>query len=189
MSPPGPVDIATARRAADSEELARAKAAGDWGAALDVIHANLHEVESLVVRALSKQDGTNALLEQLLVRVGELVEAIENPAPPPAPSYRPSMASANQIDAQALGDSIERVDRQHHGSILVLGGRVEVLEKKIGEIPDPTRGTKGSGIAEIVYRLDSKATIARFALLAALASAAGSQVAELAKFIFHALKG
>jgi hypothetical protein len=183
----GPVDFAAARRKADRDELERAKAAGDWGAALDVIHANLHEVESLCMRSYSKHEETNRLIGDIFVRIGDLVDAMAKAAPAPV-SYRPSLASANNLDAQALATTIENVDRQHRGSITALGDRLGAVEARIGDVPDPTKGRKGSGIAEIVHRLDSNGTIAKLLLLVAIAGAAGAQLTELIKWLAH-LKG
>lgn len=205
MSPPdGPVDIAVARRLADRKELDGAKLSGDWGRAIDVVHANIHEVEHLTMRSLSKHEVTHTELSALRVEVsamsgllgtvlgsvGELVLAIERaPKHEPAPSYRPSLSSASNLDAQALAQTIENVHTELQNNQIAIVGRVVALEMTIGAPPDELKGTKGSGIAAIVHKLNSKRTLVALALLAALASALGTNIAELAKWIFHALKG
>lgn len=185
-----PVDIATRRREADRKELEHAKSVGDWGAALDVIHANVHEIESLVVRSLSKHDATHAeiaavqgLLESVLVSVGQLHIAIEEKAA--APSYRPSMTSASQLDAQALGQTIENIYAVLSGTDVAIAARLAVLEGTIGAEPNLAAGKKGTGLAGIVHRLDSKSTIVKLALLTAIAGAVGTNIAELVKHLLH----
>jgi hypothetical protein len=197
VSPPGgPADIAGARRDADRKALARAQEAGDWAEAFDIMLANIHEVESIALRSLARHEvtlaeikGLGKLIEALMGRVGELAIAVESDTIPAAPpSYRPDRNSASNLDAQALGQTIENVDRKHSTDLMALGAVVERLQAQVGEAPDVTKGRKGSGISEIVHRLDSKETIAKLAILAALASAAGTQVADLVKFVIH-LKG
>lgn len=185
-----PVDLASKRREADRRELERAKAEGDWGAGLDVIRANLHEIESLVIRSLAKHDTTHdelaalrALIEGMLERVGELVTTIEQK--PAAPSYRPSLASANNLDAQAIGQTIEGVYAELHGSQLAIATRVVALESTIGVVPDEIKGTNGTGLAGIVHKLNSKTTLAKLALLAAVASALGTNVGEFVRWLLH----
>jgi hypothetical protein len=196
-----PVDIASARRKADHEELERAKEAGDWGAALDVLHANLHEIESLLMRSLSRHDATHAELAQLrgliettLARVGDLVIALERATP--APSYRPPLASANQLDAQALGNSIEALATLIAGNTAAIIARIDAIERRVGhldaelgETPDPTRGEKGSGMRLVVHKLQSKTLVAQLAIGGVLVGAASGGGVELIKHLFHLIGG
>jgi hypothetical protein len=184
-----PVDLAMKRREADRRELERAKAVEDWGAALDVILANQHEGEGHLLRLVAEQVATREEVSKLgrawadaNEKLGAVLER------PPVPSYRPSLASANHLDAQAIGQTIEGVYAELRGTDIALAQQIENIKAQVGEAPDVTKGRKGSGISEIVHRLDSKATVAKLAVLVTLAGAAGANLAELVKWLVH-LKG
>jgi HPt (histidine-containing phosphotransfer) domain-containing protein len=188
-----PVEIATKRREADRAELEAARETGDWTRAFDVLHANFAELEALQIRSLSKHDQTHdqisqlrALMTRMIERVGDLVDAQERAHPP---SYRPSRASASNLDAQAIGQTIEGVYTELKSDGAVMASRIEAIAGQMGSIPDATKGHKGSGIAAIVHRLDSKATLAKLMLAVTAAGAAGANVAEFVKWLVHAAKG
>jgi hypothetical protein len=188
-----PIEIATKRREADRAELEAARETGDWTRAFDVLHANFAELESLQIRSLSKHDDTHKELSQIrslmmrtFERIGDLAIVQERAHPP---SYRPSRASASNLDAQAIGQTIEGVYTELKSDGAAMASEIQSMKAQMGSIPDATKGHKGSGIAAIVHRLDSKATLAKLMLAVTAAGAAGANVAEFVKWLVHAAKG
>jgi hypothetical protein len=191
-----PVELNTKRREADHAELERAKAEGDWGAAFDVLQANLYEIEALLIRSLSKHDDNHKsiadlrlLLESTLARVGELMLEVEKPE-----RYRPTRASASNLDAQALGASIEALATQlsnNQAAILShiegIEARVSKLDAELGRTPDPTKSDKGSGMRLVVWQLQSKTLAVKIGMGGLLVGVASGGGIELVKHLLHLL--
>lgn len=100
--------------------------------------------------------------------------------------------SASEIDAQALGEQIERVDRKHDGTALAiataftsLDKRINAVDLAIGHPPDRTMGIKGRGLRGSMAKFEGW----RAAVLLLVAGAAASGGHELVKWLMHAMGG
>jgi len=159
------------RRERCLREFARAKAEEDWPAALDILHGELHELEGYAVRTTAHVEDVrlevskiSLLLADVYERLGLLTEK------------RAIMSSASNLDAQALAQAVESLERHVNATAMAAAAemgrmrtRIDGLDAELGMAPDPTRDIKGHGMRGVVAKLDTRRT----AVLLTLAGVAG----------------